>query len=83
MEHRQVVPYCAGRDQTVDTGSNREACAPRGPVELRRFEDHLGPEGRFHDRKREHRVPRERKSPFFPESLKHFLDDRKTRHDVI
>lgn len=63
--------------------SNRETCAPRSPVELRRFEDDLGPEGSFHDGKREHRVPCERKSPFFPESLEHFLENRKTGHDVV
>jgi hypothetical protein len=73
----------AGRDQTVDTRSDRDARTPRAAVQRPRLLEYRHLHGGLDDGQRQHALPGDRVRAFVAEPLKHLLHHRQARHHVV
>ncbi|HEY2933145.1 MAG TPA: hypothetical protein VGK99_15500 [Acidobacteriota bacterium] len=83
MQDRQFVAQRAGCDKAVDAGANCQRSAASAPVKLNSLVKDLSAKGGLYQRQRIHRFAGDLEGSRLVKTVKHFLDYRQARDDIL
>jgi hypothetical protein len=83
VEDLEIVSNCAGGDEAIDRGANRQARPPREPEQIRGLLDDRKAEGRFDNRKRAQAVTGDPERALIRKTLENLLDHGETCDDFV